>query len=203
MDNFIYLIDNNLDEIFCDNLIKKYENDKNKYIGVVGRNGTINKEVKNTTDLQISRYQNWKNEDTILCQALNKGINEYIDNILNNLTNINIFNINLNIFSKLYNNNDTGYKIQKYDRDKGYYNYHNDFEYSVKGVRVITFIWYLNDVEEGGETEFIDGTIIKPKKGQLLLFPSDWTYMHKGNMPLSNDKYICNGWIYLNFNKDC
>lgn len=203
MDNFIYLIDNNLDEIFCDNLIKKYENDKNKYIGVVGRNGTINKELKNTTDLQISRYQNWKNEDTILCQALNKGINEYIDNILNNLTNINIFNINLNIFSKLYNNNDTGYKIQKYDRDKGYYNYHNDFEYSVKGVRVITFIWYLNDVEEGGETEFIDGTIIKPKKGQLLLFPSDWTYMHKGNMPLSNDKYICNGWIYLNFNKDC
>ena len=203
MDNFIYLIDNNLDEIFCDNLIKKYENDKNKYIGVVGRNGTINKELKNTTDLQISRYQNWKNEDTILCQALNKGINEYIDNILNNLTNINIFNINLNIFSKLYNNNDTGYKIQKYDRDKGYYNYHNDFEYSVKGVRVITFIWYLNDVEEGGETEFINGTIIKPKKGQLLLFPSDWTYMHKGNMPLSNDKYICNGWIYLNFNKDC
>ena len=203
MDNFIYLIDNNLDEIFCDNLIKKYENDKNKYIGVVGRNGTINKELKNTTDLQISRYQNWKNEDTILCQALNKGINEYIDNILNNLTNINIFNINLNIFSKLYNNNDTGYKIQKYDRDKGYYNYHNDFEYSVKGVRVITFIWYLNDVEEGGETEFIDGTIIKPKKGQLLLFPSDWTYMHKGNIPLSNDKYICNGWIYLNFNKDC
>lgn len=203
MDNFIFLIDNNLDEIFCDNLIKKYENDQNKYIGVVGRNGTINKELKNTTDLEISRFLNWKYEDTILCQALNKGINEYIDNIFNNLTNINIFNINLNIFSKLYNTNDTGYKIQKYDRDKGYFNYHNDFEYSVKGVRVITFIWYLNDVEEGGETEFIDGTIIKPKKGQLLLFPSDWTYMHKGNMPLSNDKYICNGWIYLNFNKDC
>ena len=203
MNNFIYLIDNNLDEIFCDNLIKKYENDKNKYIGVIGRNGTINKELKNTTDLQISRYQNWKNEDTILCQALNKGINEYIDNILNNLTNINIFNINLNIFSNIYNSNDTGYKIQKYDRNKGYYNYHNDFEYSNKGVRVITFIWYLNDVEEGGETEFINGTIIKPKKGQLLLFSSDWTYMHKGNMPLSNDKYICNGWIYLNFNKDC
>ena len=109
----------------------------------------------------------------------------------------------MNIFSNIYNSNDTGYKIQKYDRGKGYYNYHNDFEYSNKGVRVITFIWYLNDVEEGGETEFIDGTIIKPKKGQLLLFPSDWTYMHKGNMPLSNDKYICTGWIYLNFNKGC
>tara|TARA_E500000178_G_C16814710_1_gene658593 strand:+ start:269 stop:496 length:228 start_codon:yes stop_codon:yes gene_type:complete len=75
MDNFIFLIDNNLDEIFCDNLIKKYENVQNKYIGVVGRNETINKELKNTTDLEISRFSNWKYEDGILYQALNKGIN--------------------------------------------------------------------------------------------------------------------------------
>ena len=73
MDNFIFLIDNNLDEIFY-NLIKKYENDQNKHIGVVGRNGTINKELKNTTDLVISRNVNWINEDTILYQALNKGL---------------------------------------------------------------------------------------------------------------------------------
>jgi len=32
INNFIFLIDNNLDEIFCDNLIKKYKNNQNKYI---------------------------------------------------------------------------------------------------------------------------------------------------------------------------
>jgi hypothetical protein len=63
-----------------------------------------------------------------------------------------------------------------------------------KLIRLLTFIWYLNDVTDGGETEFINGKI-KPKTGKLLIFPSSWNYYHKGNMPLSNDKYIITGWI--------
>ena len=37
---------------------------------------------------------------------------------------------------------------------------------------------------------------IKPKKGRLLIFPSTWTYIHGGNTPISNDKYIVTGWFY-------
>ena len=36
-------------------------------------------------------------------------------------------------------------------------------------LRMLTLIWYLNDVEEGGETEFVDGTLVKPKTGQPLI----------------------------------
>jgi hypothetical protein len=63
--------------------------------------------------------------------------------------------------------------------------------------RLLTFIWYLNTVENGGETEFFNGRIkIKPEKGKLLLFPSTWTYNHKGNIPISSDKYIVTGWVW-------
>ena len=58
-------------------------------------------------------------------------------------------------------------------------------------------MWYLNTVDEGGETEFFDGGIIKPSKGTLVLFPATWDNVHRGKMPISSDKYICNGWIYL------
>jgi hypothetical protein len=52
-------------------------------------------------------------------------------------------------------------------------------------------------VNEGGETEFFNGRIkIKPEKGKLLLFPSTWTFMHKGNTPISSNKYIVTGWLY-------
>jgi len=61
--------------------------------------------------------------------------------------------------------------------------------------RIITFIWYLNNVEEGGETLFEDFKI-KPMEGSLLFFPATWTYPHSGAMPTSNDKYIITGWIY-------
>ena len=55
---------------------------------------------------------------------------------------------------------------------------------------------YLNDVDDGGETEFYHQKIkINPEKGKLAIFPTYWTHHHKGNPPISNNKYILNNWI--------
>lgn len=57
--------------------------------------------------------------------------------------------------------------------------------------RYLVFLWYLNDVAEGGETEF-PGLDIKvaPRIGRLLMFPPYWMYQHAGLPPRSGDKYI-------------
>ena len=88
--------------------------------------------------------------------------------------------------------------IQKYEQNKGKYIYHNDSSIKLdkNKFRVITFLWYLNDVEEGGETEFFGYYKIKPECGNILLFPSGWIYPHCGKMPISSDKYIITGWLY-------
>ena len=50
---------------------------------------------------------------------------------------------------------------------------------------------YLNDVDVGGETEFPDWNIaVKPEKGKVLLFPCNYLFKHKGNVPISNEKYV-------------
>ena len=55
---------------------------------------------------------------------------------------------------------------------------------------------YLNDVEEGGETEFLYQKIrIKPKSNMGLIWPGGFTHTHRGNPPLSGTKYILTGWI--------
>ena len=55
---------------------------------------------------------------------------------------------------------------------------------------------YLNDVEEGGETEFLYQSIrVAPKAGTLLIWPAGFTHTHRGNPPLSGDKYIATGWV--------
>jgi hypothetical protein len=59
----------------------------------------------------------------------------------------------------------------------------------------------LNDVYEGGETEFVDGTLIKPERGKLIIFPAYWNYHHQGRPPISNTKYIVTGWILVDPNK--
>jgi hypothetical protein len=63
--------------------------------------------------------------------------------------------------------------------------------------RIFNVMLYLNNVEEGGETEFlIQKRRIKPSAGTVVLFPSGYTRVHRGNPPISGDKYILNGWVY-------
>jgi hypothetical protein len=63
-------------------------------------------------------------------------------------------------------------------------------------TRICAFILYLNDVEEGGETEFLyQKTRIKPERNKLILWPTSYTHIHRGNPPLSGEKYILTGWV--------
>ena len=57
--------------------------------------------------------------------------------------------------------------------------------------RYMVFLWYLNAVEDGGETRFVDLDIdTRPETGRLLIFPPYWMYRHAGMAPVSGPKYI-------------
>lgn len=64
--------------------------------------------------------------------------------------------------------------------------------------RYLVFLWYLNDVAEGGHTRFLDLDLeIAPRAGRLLVFPPYWMFLHAGLPPRSGDKYILS--TYLEF----
>ena len=67
--------------------------------------------------------------------------------------------------------------------------------------RYVVMLWYLNDVEEGGETRFpqLDVTV-EARCGRLLMFPPYWMYQHEGLPPRSGEKYILS--TYLLFGLD-
>ena len=94
------------------------------------------------------------------------------------------------------------FMVQRYLKNEGKYIYHNDFTIDVdkNEYRIMTYLFYLNDVEEGGETVFWNDHKIKPEKGKLILFPACWTFPHCGRMPISSNKYIITGWIYQKIN---
>jgi hypothetical protein len=65
-----------------------------------------------------------------------------------------------------------------------------------KANRFLVFLWYLNDVAEGGETEFCNlGIKVAPRTGRLLMFPPYWMFQHAGLAPISNDKYIVSTYL--------
>ncbi|KRG67176.1 2OG-Fe(II) oxygenase [Stenotrophomonas terrae] len=64
--------------------------------------------------------------------------------------------------------------------------------------RYLVFLWYLNDVEHGGQTWFPSlQTGVAPRAGRLLMFPPYWMYAHQGRPSPEQDKYILS--TYLRF----
>lgn len=89
-----------------------------------------------------------------------------------------------------------GNKLQKTKVGQGYHLWHSEIGDGEMSGRVLAYIVYLNDVTEGGETEFLyQHTRIKPKQGTVVIWPAGFTHTHRGNPPLSNTKYIMTGWV--------
>lgn len=63
--------------------------------------------------------------------------------------------------------------------------------------RFVAALLYLNDVDEGGETEFpLWGQSIIPRAGSLLLFPPLWPWLHAGRPPVSKPKHILSTYLH-------
>lgn len=125
-------------------------------------------------------------------------------NVLNNFsTCLNIYFRKTNILNYL-GLNDLYYlplKIQKTLPTQGFHGWHieqsrKNNKYMEVWGRMLVYTIYLNDVEEGGETEFlIQKRRIKAKKGRICIFPAHFPYIHRGNPPLSGEKYILTSWL--------
>jgi hypothetical protein len=91
-------------------------------------------------------------------------------------------------------------KIQKTKIGGGYHIWHCENSKMKSRNRILAFMAYLNDVVEGGETEFLyQKCRFKPERNTMLVWPAQFTHVHRGNPPLSNDKYIITGWVEYGF----
>lgn len=77
----------------------------------------------------------------------------------------------------------------------GYHQFHAENAEWHTNSRMLVWMVYLNDVEDG-ETEFLyQGIKIKPKEGTVVIWPGSFTHLHRGNPP-RNTKYIMTGWFH-------
>ena len=87
------------------------------------------------------------------------------------------------------------FNMQRYEPSEGFHGYHCErasLEYS---NRVLVWMIYLNTVTDRGETEFYyQHHFEAPVQGKLVVWPSDWTYLHRGIASQTQTKYILTGW---------
>ena len=189
MDKYIYIDEHSLSEEICNKIIKIFhEENDNKRLGISQKGYDTN--IKNSVDFELTESFRFTNIMKLLLNELHEAMNQYEIQIDKN-SNYNHFK------NRLLKT--TAFQSQHYTKNEGKFVYHSDNNINTikNEERVLVYMWYLNDVEIGSETHFINFKI-KPTTGKLVIFPSTWTYPHCANIPISNDKYIITGWFVNN-----
>ena len=182
----IDVFDNSLSSEVCEDIINRFEADTRKFDGTVGYGdgaSNIDHSLKKCTEVYISQHDDWKDIDEIVFKEISSKMIVLRDRYPG-LANVNAVN-------------DEGYRVKKYENDgTEFFNWHVDQTGIAQGHKYLVFQWYLNTVEEGGETEFrLQEVKVKPVQGRLACFPPFWTHEHRGLAPVSGPKYVLCSWI--------
>ena len=187
--NFIGVYDNYIIDEECNKAIKLYE-DQDKFRKTINR---IQSEKSSILQKQDKQYFTTGNNidvwwETLKTMMINFDLawNHYVKNIGAD----DAYGVPFHF---------TDLKIQKTLPTEGYHIWHVEHGKGTENERrAFVFTIYLNDVEEGGETEFLHfSKRIKPKKGRIVIWPAGFPYVHRGNPPLSGEKYILTSWMLL------
>ena len=90
------------------------------------------------------------------------------------------------------------FNIQKYSRGDHFAHLHSERTSLSTLHRLFAWMTYLNDVEDGGKTNFSHyGISIKPQTGKTLIWPAEWTHAHTGEILNDGKKYIITGWMHF------
>ena len=172
MSELIIEFENNINSIVCDEIIEKFNEECN-----------VSKNI-----FEIPKNDNnWGKIERLLYKQLLVSVNNYKKKLI--LLNNNIqANEMIDLISQdIYTRNFIVQKLEVNSKDLfcNYKKTHNRYN-------ILNFIFYLNDLQDGGEIVF-DNFGIKPQKCKLVLFPQDNKYNFKCKYPKSDNQYIIFG----------
>jgi len=192
IEEFVGIYKNAFSKEYCEDVIKQFNIlQEQGFTKTRQELGDSNKLSKDDSALWTGNFYNEEAEMIGLHHLIGKEFNErfwadcyphYAENfaILNDLEHHSIW----------------GNKVQRTNKGQGYHIWHCEHGSQSSCRRLLFHILYLNDVDEGGETEFIyQNKRYKPEQGTLIIAPASFTHTHRGNPPISNDKYIITGWV--------
>ncbi len=220
--DFIEVYPDILSGEFCRHLINKFDASPDSTPGVMVHG--VDQTKKDSSDICISSHPGWKQETREIINQTIRSLVPYARRfpfMLVGATGINttdpesgkrrsLSHEDIVVMSdpqiaelilKIYRLGSIN--LQKYTRDVGgYHHWHSEVCPSPQDLqcesmhRVLLWMYYLNDVEEGGETEFFyQRKKIKPQRGTFVVAPTSFTHTHKGHVPKLKDKYILTSWV--------
>ena len=191
MPDFIYRKENVISDSLCKSFIENFELDtERQYEGIAGSDGKkplSGKDApKQSTDICFKpsdlEDERWGNMLQELIDTLEEHRKKYL---------IHWPGLKTLAATEIH----WTFNIQKYKPGESFGEYHCERADMGTSDRVLVWMIYLNDVHDGGWTEFFHYNLFEePKAGKLLIWPADFTHIHKGLPSHTETKYILTGW---------
>lgn len=170
-----------ISESICDSILE-YSKD-HKDLLIPGKQGDFKVDLSKKHSFDFPIPYNLLDQNTIFGQyrkELQECLHKYIDRYPE---------VNKNMHFNIV----TDYNFQYYPPGGGFKQWHFERGGPHSTKRILTFMTYLNSIEEGG-TEFLYQKITSPaKKGLTLIWPTDFTHTHRGQI-CNEEKFIITGW---------
>jgi len=169
---FVIELEGLVDHDMCDLLVENVENSD------AFKNNTEEKsKVRHNRSIVLSNYEELAETDELTNELFGLGHYHHDKHcIFSKFLNSYYSRLSCDYFYRYYDSND-------------YYDWHVDKDEF--NEYVFSYILYLNDDFEGGDTIFLaDQLRVKPKKGSMLCFPCDFSYIHKSTPIKSGKKKI-------------
>jgi hypothetical protein len=220
LDDFLEIYDNALSADQCEHIMARFNASDKVVRGRTGQGVDTGK--KDSYDLTISQHADWNGLSNQLMGALERHLTDYMNKYRMLLVGamtpqvvhpvsgapvaLNIDNFDECGTAHIGELMRTMYRagqinVQKYlQASGGYHHWHSEIYPQNASCdtlhRALLFQFYLNDVEQGGETEFYyQKRKVEARQGRLIIAPAGFTHSHKGHVATSGDKYIATSWI--------
>jgi Rps23 Pro-64 3,4-dihydroxylase Tpa1-like proline 4-hydroxylase len=164
--NYIKVYENVVPDELCDQILSEYCDDE-WVASYLGKDNLLDTDVRSCTQISISLpdsiSKNKKNRESLDNQIFECAKNAIIKYCTD--------------FSNLEISTDTGYVLLRYEEGQFYKQHIDTFK---EQQRALSCSFILNDDYDGGEFAFFDEEIkLKPKKGSVIMFPSNFMYPHE------------------------
>ena len=189
MQDFIKTWDNELDTEYCQTVIDYYNQQQGTRI--------LNRQTANEQAPKMNKDGSMlydEGETGTFALSMNKILQPYYDAIHRCVDDyVSEFGIFENVNPIQLSHS---IKIQHTRPSEGYHVWHCEHASRDTGQRALLAMVYLNNVDQGGETEFLyQSRRIEARTGRVMFCPAGYTHTHRGNPPLSGDKYAITTWL--------
>jgi|TARA_R110002012_G_scaffold312548_1_gene523373 prolyl 4-hydroxylase len=172
MNTFDFIEKYKVNKKICDDLLKYYKSNKEYKLP--------KPHIDNTTE---AYFFNPSRDKRIInfFKTLSKHVNEYVLK----------YDMQNKVKTTMSNH------IQHYSANTAYFNLHYERSFHYRS-RQLVYMLYLNTVKDKGGTEFpYQQKTFSAIKGDLLIWPAEFTHPHRGIVSPTEEKYIATGWFEI------